>query len=300
MSPETPFVSVILPTYNRNRFLRRAVASVLCQTFREVELIVVDDGSTEDVEAALSAYRHRLRLITTPHRGPSAARNEGIRVSQGTHIAFLDSDDVWLPEKLAVQTAFFRNMPRARICQTQEIWIRNGVRVNPMKKHEKLSGNIFKNCLDLCIVSPSAVMLHRELFDRFGLFDESMQACEDYDLWIRISPHYPVYLLEPPLVVKHGGHEDQQSKRIKQLDRLRIKAICKALESGGLTDGQYGLARQALEKKCRIYGQGCLKRGRIREGEYFLKLPEVYRRYRKRSSLSQANRYEPVSTHCRS
>ncbi len=278
MKIETPPISVIIPTYNRNRSLIRAVESVLTQTFKGFELIVVDDGSAENVESALSEYKNRLRLITTEHRGPSAARNTGIRVARGDYIAFLDSDDIWFQEKLAVQMKFFNQYTQARICQTQEIWIRNSVRVNPMKKHQKISGNIFKRSLELCIISPSAVMLHRELFARFGLFDESMQACEDYDLWLRISAHYPVFLLEQPLVIKHGGHEDQQSRQVKNLDRLRIKAICKAIESGNLSPEQQGFALNVLRKKCRIYANGCLKRGRRNEGEYFLKLPETYNR----------------------
>ena len=271
-----PLISVIIPVYNRITPLIRAIDSVMNQSFRGVELIVVDDGSTEPVRDVLFNYRDRLTIITTPHRGPSAARNTGIRVSRAACIAFLDSDDIWLPDKLTVQMKFFSSTPQAKICQTQEIWIRNGIRVNPMKKHQKLSGNIFEGCLERCIVSPSAVMLNRELFDRFGLFDESMPACEDYDLWIRIAARCPVFLLKEPLVVKYGGHEDQQSRRIKNLDRLRIKALCKALESGGLTPAQQRQTLMALKKKCVIYGNGCIKRGRDREGRYFLSLPEVY------------------------
>ncbi len=237
-----PFISVIIPTFNRSYCLAETLDSVLGQSFNNYELIIVDDGSTDATPQLLDQYTGRLTHLQTSHAGPSAARNAGIGIARGDYIAFLDSDDLWAPRKLERQIDFFTKNPDARICQTEEIWMRNGVRVNPMKKHKKYSGWIFRQCLPLCIVSPSAVMLHRSVFDHVGIFDESMPACEDYDLWLRIAPHYPIYLIDKPLTIKRGGHDDQQSRTVPALDRLRIQALCKSLASGSLNSAQYGLA----------------------------------------------------------
>jgi GT2 family glycosyltransferase len=183
-------------------------------------------------------------------------------------LAFLDSDDLWQPEKLARQAAFFDRRPEAMICQTEEIWIRRGVRVNPRHRHRKPSGDIFEASLALCLVSPSAVMLRRELLERVGVFDERLPACEDYDLWLRVSARYPVHLIDTPLVVKRGGHVDQLSRQ-PGLDRYRIQALKKILASETLTDGQVRATAAMLREKCRIYAAGCRKRGRIHEADYY-------------------------------
>jgi len=187
-----PLVSVIIPTYNRALYLKEAIDSVLSQDFCDFELIVVDDGSTDATSDIIDSYNGAFRYICQRHRGVSAARNTGISHAKGTFVAFLDSDDLWLPKKLSAQVDFFREHPEALICQTEEIWIRNGTRVNSKKRHKKYSGDIFEKALPLCIVSPSAVMIKKNLFDLVGLFDESLPVCEDYDLWLRISARYPV------------------------------------------------------------------------------------------------------------
>jgi glycosyltransferase involved in cell wall biosynthesis len=269
-------VSVVIPTYNRAALVQEAIESVLNQTYQHCELIVVDDGSTDETAEVFTSYGSRITAIRINHAGPSAARNCGIRIGRGDYIAFLDSDDLWLPKKLQTQINFFEHNPEAQICQSEEIWIRNGKRVNPRNKHKKNSGWIFEQCLPLCVVSPSAVMIHRSVFDAVGLFDETFLACEDYDLWLRIAPRYPIYLIDEPLIIKRGGHADQQSRAIPSLDQYRIRALCKILDSGILTPLQYQSALQQLITKCRIYGNGCLKRGKQEEGEMMLKIPHRY------------------------
>lgn len=270
------FISVVIPTYNRVTFLKDAIDSVLAQTFLDFELIVVDDGSTDDTPKLLSSYNNKVRVITQTNQGPSAARNRGIETAKGEWIAFLDSDDVWKPDKLKKQVQFITDNPDTKICQTEEVWIRSGKRVNPKKKHEMHSGWIYEKCLPLCIVSPSSVMIHQDVFERIGLFDETMLACEDYDLWLRLTPHYPVFLVREQLIVKQGGHDDQQSRTIESLDCLRIKAMVKSLESEGLSKSQYEAAVLELNKKCRVYGNGCIKRGKNEEGEEYLAMPKKY------------------------
>jgi glycosyltransferase involved in cell wall biosynthesis len=274
--PPAPRVSVIIPTYNRAWSLATAVDSVLSQDFDAFETIVVDDGSTDETRALLTDYGAALRVIRQPNRGVSAARNAGIRAAAAPLVALLDSDDYWLPGKLAAQTAFFDQNPEAVICQTEERWIRNGVRVNPGKRHRKRGGMIFEPSLDMCLVSPSAVMLRRSLFESVGFFDERLPACEDYDLWLRISCRHPVHLIDRPLIVKRGGHPDQLS-RAAGLDRHRIRAIRRLLAQNVLTADQRRAAWKTLAAKCTIYAAGCRKRGRPEEAARCLALIECFR-----------------------
>jgi glycosyltransferase involved in cell wall biosynthesis len=276
LSPITdPLVSVVIPTFNRGWIVRDAIDSVLGQTYADFELIVVDDGSTDRTPQILDAYGDRLRVIRQANQGVSAARNRGIDASSGPLIALLDSDDIWLHRKLAVQVDFFKMNPAALICQTEEIWIRNGLRVNPGKRHRKPSGMIFERSLDLCLVSPSAVMVRRELFEKVGLFDESLPACEDYDLWLRVGCRFPVHLIDKPLTIKRGGHEDQLSRQ-SSLDRYRIRSLVKLIEADRLTLPQRNAAVIALRKKCAVYANGCLKRGRLAEALHVTAISRKY------------------------
>lgn len=268
-------VSVIIPTYNRALLLKEAIDSVLAQDYRNFELIVVDDGSTDQTPEILNTYRENLTALRQHNQGVSSARNAGIAAASGNLVAFLDSDDLWLPSKLSRQVEFFNANPKAQICQTEETWIRNNVRVNPKKRHKKISGMIFEPSLKLCLVSPSAVMIRKNLFENVGLFDENLPACEDYDLWLRISCRYPVYLIETPLIIKRGGHADQLS-RLPGLDRYRIQSIQKILKSNLLLTSQYIAAVKTLQKKCAVYAAGCRKRGRLDEAAQYETLAKKY------------------------
>ena len=194
-----PLVSIIITTRNREALIPAAIDSVLKQTQQDFELIVVDDGSTAATQEVLHTYGNRLTSLRIDHSGPSAARNRGIAAAQADLIAFLDSDDCWLPRKLERQLAYCSAHADVLVSQTREIWIRNGVRVNAREKHRMYSGWIYEQCLPLCIVSPSSIMIHRRVFDHVGLFDESMPACEDYDLWLRIAPVSYTHLTLPTI-----------------------------------------------------------------------------------------------------
>ena len=261
-----PEVTVIIPTHNRLATLPRALDSVLSQKYRggfetrPCEIIVIDDGSTDGTASLVAEKYPQVSYVYQENQGPAAARNRGIRYARSEFIAFLDSDDEWRAGKLQAQLDFFEKNPDFLICQTEEIWIRNGKRVNPMKKHQKYGGFIFEKCLPLCIVSPSAVMMHHRLFEEVGLFDESLPACEDYDLWLRIAARFPIGLIEKPHLTKYGGHADQTSHRYPAMDRFRIQSLTKILASGRLTPEQAAAAQKMLEEKTRIFTQGALKR----------------------------------------
>lgn len=269
-------VSIIVPTYNRAAVLQRALRSIENQNHASYEIIVIDDGSTDNTEALVKTEFPEIKFIRQQNLGVSAARNAGILNSKRQWFAFLDSDDEWLPDKLGKQLALIAKDSSIRVCHTEEIWVRNGARVNPMKKHAKSGGWIFHSCLPLCVISPSSVIIHRSVFDKIGLFDETLTACEDYDLWLRITSLYPVSFIDEPLIVKYGGHEDQLSRKYWGMDRFRIKALRKILNGGGLDSEDENAARKTLVKKARIYLKGARKRNRSDEIAYYQSLCEIY------------------------
>ncbi len=260
-----PNISVIIPTYNRAHILPRALDSVLAQTQLPIEIIVVNDGSTDGTKSVLSNYPG-LKIIDQQHSGVSAARNIGLEHTNGEWIAFLDSDDEWLPEKLEQQWAAICNDDKL-ICHTEEIWIRNGKRVNPMKKHQKYGEYIYEKCLPLCVISPSSVMIHQSVFNDIGVFDESLEVCEDYDLWLRICSKYSTLFISEPLIVKYGGHEDQLSRKYWGMDRFRIQAMEKILSFGELSAEDEKATVDMIVQKCEIIINGMQKRGKDDEAK---------------------------------
>ncbi|MEW6526671.1 MAG: glycosyltransferase [Spirochaetota bacterium] len=260
-----PFFSVVIATFNRAHLVTRAVESVLTQKFTDYECIVVDDGSTDDTSRVLSHYTNKIKYIYIPHSGVSTARNRGIQQAQGEWIAFLDSDDMWLPGKLAAHYEYIQAHPNIYIHQTDELWIRNGKRVNPMKKHQKKEGHIFEDCLHLCLVSPSAVVVHRSVFERVGMFDERMPVCEDYDLWLRVAWQYYIGFIPQKLIVKFGGHSDQLSLSLWGMDRFRVYALCKLIANDGLLlpEAYYHKAVEVALQKCSVLYQGAKKRSNV-------------------------------------
>jgi glycosyltransferase involved in cell wall biosynthesis len=263
-----PLVSVIIPTFNRWPLIGEAVDSVLRQSFTDFELIIVDDGSTDETAAGLAGYGSALRIVSTPRKGVAAARNTGVGQSAGRYLAFLDSDDLWLPRKLGRQTELMRAHPDVQICQTDELWLRNGVRVNPKARHRKRAGDIFVESLELCLISPSAVMMTRALFDRAGGFDEAFPVCEDYDLWLRITAEESVGLIAERLIVKRGGHADQLSRSMWGMDRYRALALQKVLRAG-LAGPRRAAALGVLRRKVGVLASGARKRGKWREAEEY-------------------------------
>lgn len=273
-------VSVVIPSYNRGRLLGRALDSVFKQTRPPDEVIVVDDGSTDNTGDHIAANYPDVSYLRLPKRaGVSRARNTGINAARGEWIALLDSDDEWLPCKLEKQLGALKADTDHRIAHTNEIWIRNGIRVNQMQKHKKHGGHIFRHCLPRCVISPSSVLIHRSLFADVGLFDESLYVCEDYDMWLRICSRFPVLFLDEPLIVKYGGHGDQLSRQYAGMDRWRILALAKVLEAGGLDETWREAAAQTLIDKAGIYLNGARKRGNLEHVELLEGLVRRYGRH---------------------
>ena len=269
--------SVVVPVYNRGELVRRALDSVLSQTFLPREVIVVDDGSTDSTAQKLrSEYSTSVTVISQEHAGVSRARNKGISACSQEWIAFLDSDDEWCPEKLEKQAEFLIKNSEYQICHCDEIWIRRKVRVNPKKYHAKSGGWIFPKCLPLCVISPSAVVINQSVFSDVGTFDEQLPVCEDYDLWLRIAARFPVGFVDKQLVIKHGGHEDQLSQVYPAMDRFRIAALLKLLDADMLCSGYRKLTIQTLLEKLTIYSTGTRKRGRQSEAAYYNGLHRQY------------------------
>ena len=258
-------ISVIIPTYNRKHTLQRAIDSVLSQTYEPLELIIVDDGSEDGTKEWVLENYPSIQYTYQPNNGVSSARNKGIQISQGSWIALLDSDDQWMPEKLEYQRRAIEEKRDSFFCHTNEIWIRNGVRVNQMKKHKKYGGAIFKHCLDICRISPSSTLIKKEVFESAGVFDESLTVCEDYDLWLRITAKFNILFLDEPLIKKYGGHQDQLSKVPEGIEQYRIRSLEKILSMGLLTETQHRSAKDMLIYKLNIYAKGLRKRDRHEE-----------------------------------
>jgi glycosyltransferase involved in cell wall biosynthesis len=220
--------SVIIPTFNRAEKVIRAIESVLSQTFKDYELIVIDDGSTDDTYDLIKGFPIQYHKIE--NSGVSAARNFGVKLSQGEWLAFLDSDDEWLPNKLELQARFIKENDY-KVVHGEEIWMRRGKRVNPKLKHKKSGGDIFEASLELCLMSPSTIAIKRELFESYGGFREDFEVCEDYDLWLKITRTNEVGFIEQPIIIKHGGHEDQLSTKHKAMDLWRVKSMQQLLKS---------------------------------------------------------------------
>ncbi|MFH1478416.1 MAG: glycosyltransferase family A protein [Candidatus Omnitrophota bacterium] len=273
-------ISIVIPTYNRALFLKRAIESVLDQTYKDFELIVVDDGSQDETRSLVDSYPDdRIKCLRQDNLGPSSARNLGIKKAQGAFVAFLDSDDRWDKEKLWIQLGEMENQPTYLVSHTQEIWYKNRKILNQKNIHKKHHGYIFDRCLNACVVSMSTAMIRKELLERVGFFDEGLPCCEDYDFWLRVSVEHPFLLIDKPLTSKEGGHKDQVSYLHRVgMDKFRITALQKLLDESDLDDKQTKLLVDELSKKCRIYGTGCIKHGKEEEGKYYLDLKDSLRK----------------------
>lgn len=266
-----PLISVIIPTYNRAYILSKAIESVLNQTFKDLELIVVDDGSTDETPYLVSKYP--IIYVRKPHRGVSHTRNVGVLKAKGDFIAFLDSDDAFVEDKLEKQIKFFEKYPDYKIVQTDEIWYKGDKKINPKKIHQKAEGWFFDRAIKLCVVSISTVLIKREVFSEIGLFDEDFPVCEDYEFWLRVALKMPVGLIKEYLVVKSGGRPDQLSA-MKGLDYYRVLALIKLFKNyqKDLKLEQKIMLFAEAKKKFEIFYRGAIKHGNLKKAFYLEKL----------------------------
>lgn len=252
-----PNVTIVVPVFNRIEPLERALRSLRKQTFTDYEIVVVDDHSSDDILSVTQKFN--AEYLKTIGKGVSAARNTGIRSTQSKFIAFLDSDDEWLPNKLELQMDYLSKNSNHSIVHTNEFWIRNGLPIKQNSKHQKLGGRIFSQCTELCLIAPSSVLVRRILFDQVGFFDESFSVCEDFDLWLRIASTEEIGFISEPLVIKHGGHADQLSMQFHSMDLWRARALAKHLNNFKLTENEKSALRKSLKNKCEILIKGFKK-----------------------------------------
>jgi glycosyltransferase involved in cell wall biosynthesis len=272
-------LTIIIPTYNRLKLLKCALDSVFRQTYREFQLIVVDDGSSDGTGDYVQSLNNpgTLDYLRIPHCGlPGEVRNAGARRAIGEYLAFLDSDDLWKPKKLARQIAFFQENPEYRLCHTREIWQRGDRTVSQAGQRHRRSGDVFGDALRKCIIGPSTVMMRRGLFEAAGGFREELEIAEDYELWLRITARFPVGYIDDPLVIKRAGHADQLSEKYGQIEIFRIRALLLNLEEERFRGKRRELAAGELVRKCRIYARGCEKRGKRAEARHYR---EIARRH---------------------
>lgn len=257
-------ISVVIPTLNRINTLQRALDSVINQTYKPAEIIIVDNGSSDGTLKFLREQYPKITILTENKIGVSSARNKGIKKSINQWIALLDSDDAWHPRKLEIQTSMLDSaLKEYNLIHTDEVWFRNNKHINQMKKHKKQGGYIFERCLSLCCISPSSVLFKKNILDKVGLFDESLPVCEDYDMWLKICSSEEVLFAQDKLTYKYGGHKDQLSKSYWGMDRFRIKSIENIIKNFDLTYKQKKQAKKELIKKLKIIINGAFKRNNL-------------------------------------
>ena len=260
-------ISVVIPTYNRIALVERAIDSVLRQSIKPFDIIVVDDGSDDGTSEMIQKKYRSINLVQQQNSGVSAARNNGIKHAKGDWIALLDSDDEWTEKKLENQANRLIKNPDYHFCHTNEIWIRNGVRVNQKKRHQKYGGYIFDKCLDICRISPSSTLFKKNILEHVGWFDTQLPVCEDYDLWLRITADYKILFVDEPLIIKYGGHTDQLSQSVEGIELFRIKSLENLLANTELSPQKRNLAITMIIKKLNIYLNGLIKRKKQTEAE---------------------------------
>lgn len=278
-STRKPFFSVIIPTYNRLPYLKLALNSVLRQDFQNFEVIIVDDGSTDDTLVWTQELRQtepRLRILYQSNQGVSTARNTGIQAAIAPWIALLDSDDQWIPEKLSICHDFILRQSHP-ILHSDEAWLRDHHVVKQNLKRP--SGDAFAECVKQCCIGPSTSVIHRSVFAHVGYFRCDLPVCEDYDFWLRATSHFMVTHIPLALIQKHGGHEDQLSTRFHSMDFWRLKALAFQLWNPFLTSDKKTLVAEAMIKKSEILLKGYEKHQNFENKNAVLELKEQAQNY---------------------
>lgn len=243
-------IDVVIPTFNRAEFLKDAIESVLNQTYENLKLYIIDDGSEDQTEQVVQKYNDpRIVYSKKSNSGVSSARNKGVNISSNSWIAFLDSDDTWEPNKLELFVSQIEKEPNISIFYSDEKWIKDGAVIVKKQNQAKHDGEIFFNCLKSCFIGPSTVLIKRDVFLDVGLFDDRYVVCEDYELWLRISEKYKIRLIEKELTRKLGGHADQLSTKYHSMNYWRVKALFEAyLRNSNHLERKIAIKNAILEK----------------------------------------------------
>jgi glycosyltransferase involved in cell wall biosynthesis len=264
MNRSNPTVSIIIPTYNCETYIAETLDSVVGQTFKDLEIIVIDDGSTDRTREIASSYGAAVRLVTQANSGVCKARNRGIREAAGRYLCLMDHDDYWFPDKLALQLeAMDRHPETGLVYSTFSWWFAdaNGMFPSPESYtterspegiDEEFSGWIYHLLLLDCWVLTSAALIRAEVFEKCGLFDESLPYSEDWDLWLRISREYPFVKLKKSLTL-YRQHAYQGNLVTRDID-YRTELLTRAVAKWGLCspDGRC-IAKQEFKRTMSRY-----------------------------------------------
>jgi glycosyltransferase involved in cell wall biosynthesis len=264
-----PRVSVIIPTYNQARYLSAAVRSVLSQTYGDLELIVVNDGSTDNTRQEVAGFSDsRVRYIYQENRGLSAARNTGILASAGEYIALLDSDDVWLPRKLELQVEFLDSCSETALVYSDAYLFDDqtgDITGKFLDGKGVFSGKVLRHLLSIQFIKPSTAVIRRSVFKTVGAFDESIGEVQDRDMWLRIARQFNIEGIDMPLV-KVRSHASNVSKNWERVWEGRALVMNKAARTLALNPNDLKILKRNLSLVYYQHGRYLVLEGRPREG----------------------------------
>jgi glycosyltransferase involved in cell wall biosynthesis len=274
-------VSVIIPLYNRYHLVKEAIESVLTQSFQDFELIIADDGSSDGAASLVEEYP-QIRYLQMEHTGfPGLVRNRGAELARGRWLAFLDSDDLFEPDKLSKQIDMLDSCEGQVIHHTRERWLRGSKIISQKQFNHKRSGDVFDEALRKCMIGPSTVVMDREMYTSLGGFREDLEIAEDYEFWLRVTALYPVSYCDDELITKRAGHGSQLSEKYGQIEIFRIRGLEDLVRQNWFTThatvSHQCRALAELSRKCLIYSRGAAKRGRADISRTYLTLHERYK-----------------------
>ena len=236
-------ISTIIPTYNAERFLRETIDSVLAQTHRTQEIIVIDDGSTDTTSDILAEYSGKIRILKQKNAGSASACNLGAKEASGQYLAFIDADDVWLPQKLEVQ---LNQCSQFKMSYSDSTHFGEGcyIEVVKSKVSPQYSGRILKKLLLGNFITASSVVIDRELFLRHGGFDESYECLQDWALWLKIAAETEIGWVSEPLV-KYRIHGQAKSRKVARTLPAHLRVLSEAFEPGGVASQLQAVRNEA-------------------------------------------------------
>lgn len=280
---DSPKVSVIIPTYNNAKFIGEAIDSVLNQTYQDFEIIVVDDGSTDNTEEVLSKYKNRIRYIYQKNKGPAAAKNKGILASQSKYIATLDSDDIWLPQKLQLQVDLLDSNKQLGLVYTDTYQVniddKSIDKETYFNRYKPCSGRVLDKLLFHNFIPSLTVMMRRSCLEKAGLFDESLYTGEDWDLWLRIAEEFPIDYINIPLGKRRIHKTNVTRKSEERMILNDIKILKKRIE--GKSNFPDHLRKVLNRKFAHLYhllGKEYLISGAMQKSREQFKITFSYRR----------------------